>query len=116
MLQAFKHAVRQVETPRKAIIFVVFMSQLRLHYIMTRKKVDAAIDAFILTTSKVLRPDAPFSWGHSFGILQNTYSTDTNVLLHFERKNDVTIIIKLHRDTRLLIMALPRDYNYGILA
>ena len=29
----------------------------------------------------------------------------TYVLLHFEYKNDITIIIKLHRATRLLLVA-----------
>ena len=34
---------------------------------------------------------------------------ETYVLLHFEHKNDVTIIIKLHRASRLRIVALHKS-------
>ena len=34
-------------------------------------------------------------WSEGWAILINTYSMKTHVQLHFERKNDVTIIAKL---------------------
>ena len=46
---------------------------------------------------------------HSSGILYNTDSMITFVLLHFKHKNDVTIIIRLYRATHLRLVALSKS-------
>ena len=42
------------------------------------------------------------------------YSMKNYVLLHFEHKNDVTIIIRLHRDTRLRLVALYKSRQKAV--
>ena len=46
---------------------------------------------------------------HSSGILEITYSMNTYVLFHFEYKNDVTIIVKLPRATRMRLVVPYRS-------
>ena len=77
---------------------ITIMSRQSLHYTITVQHSDTAKD-FSLITSEVLRQVATF-----VASFINTY-----VLLHFQHKNDVTIIIKLHRATRLWLVALYKS-------
>ena len=62
------------------------------------------IARWLRSTCEVLRHAAPFCL-HSSGILSNNCCMNTYVLLHFEHKNDVKIIVKLHGATRLRLVA-----------
>ena len=103
---------RQVGTLSKRTIFVArcnfyVASVVTLyHDLKTSKCCNRCI--FSLTTWEVLRHATSF-FLHSSGILWNTYSMKTYVLLHFIRKNDVTFIIELHRATCLRLVALYKN-------
>ena len=82
------------------------LSHKRLHYITTVMDIDASIHALLilphLQCYNVLHRCLLFL----ADILQNTYSIKTYVLLHFEHKNGITIIIKLDRAIQLRLVAL----------
>ena len=83
---------------------ITFMWHWRLGYTMTEKQADAEIDAFFtLTTCEVL-------W-HAANVrcVKKIYSVNTYGLLHFEHKNDVTIIITLYKATCLQLVALYKS-------
>ena len=110
---------RQFETPGKWTIIVA-----RQIYFVVRHNFHVALEVtlrhdwkisgycntciFSSTTCEVLRQAAPF-FAAFVRYTINIYSIKTYVLLHFEHKNDVTIIIKLHRATRLWLIALLRQ-------
>ena len=66
-----------------------------------------------LTTTEVLRHAVPFLL-HSLFILESTYAMNTYVLLQFEHKNDVTIIIKLHRASRLRLVGPQKSLTMTV--
>ena len=79
------------------------------HYSKTLRYCKRHIFSFI--TCEVLRHAATFAafvW-----YFKNTYSMNTYVLLHFEHKSNLVIIIKLHRATRLRLVALYRNFSWS---
>ena len=66
-----------------------------------------------LTTSEVLRHAVPFLL-HSFCILESTYSMNIYVPLQSEHKNDFTIIIKLHRASRLRLVGPQKSLTMTV--
>ena len=106
-------AARQVETPITMTIYLVsrhnfIVASLVTHY-HDSKQVNAAIDMFSVWLPVNYCDILHRVVLHSSGILYNTYSMKTNVLLHFEHENDVISIIKQHRATRLWLVALYKS-------
>ena len=102
-----KHQVRGQFMSCDKFILSHDMSHRWLRYTMTAKQVNAAIDVFlvyylwtvatccmVLCCIRLVYYKTLIPWKH------NKY-----VLSHFEHKNDVTVIMKLHRSTRLWLVA-----------
>ena len=114
MSQAFKSDVaRHIETADKVKKFVarhnfhVALEATLYHDFKTSECCNRCI--FSLTTCEVLRYAALFFCTCRYIMKYLFHDMNTYVLLHFEDRNDVTIIIKLQRATYLRLVALYKS-------